>query len=126
MRSANGGAHPSRNQARSRTGASLHRRSIGSTRHEDRFAVAVLNNLLGGGMSSRLFQNIREKQGLAYAVFSELTPYSDAGMMTVYAGTAAETVGQVIDLTIKEFRALKESPVGDEELRRSKITSRAR
>src|SRR5258708_17999441 len=68
--------------------------------HEDRFAVAVLNNLLGGGMSSRLFQNIREKQGLAYAVFSELTPYSDAGMMTVYAGTAKETLSQVIDLTI--------------------------
>ncbi|HEV1996423.1 MAG TPA: pitrilysin family protein, partial [Candidatus Acidoferrum sp.] len=88
--------------------------------HEDRFGVAVLNNLLGGGMSSRLFQNIREKQGLAYAVFSELTPYSDAGMMTVYAGTAAETVGQVIDLTIQEFRALKESPVTEEELRRSK------
>jgi predicted Zn-dependent peptidase len=88
--------------------------------HQRRFAVAVMNNLLGGGMSSRLFQNIREKQGLAYAVFSELTPYSDAGMMTVYAGTAAETVGQVIDLTIKEFRALKESPVTEEELRRSK------
>ena len=87
---------------------------------ERRFAVAVMNNLLGGGMSSRLFQNIREKQGLAYAVFSELTPYSDAGMMTVYAGTAAETVGQVIDLTIQEFRALKESAVGEEELRRSK------
>ena len=88
--------------------------------HEDRFAVAVLNNLLGGGMSSRLFQNIREKRGLAYAVFSELTPYSDAGMMTVYAGTAADTIGQVIDLTIQEFRSLKESPVADEELRRSK------
>jgi predicted Zn-dependent peptidase len=88
--------------------------------HEDRFGVAVLNNLLGGGMSSRLFQNIREKQGLAYAVFSELTPYSDAGMMTIYAGTATETVGQVIDLTIAEFRALKESPVSEEELRRSK------
>jgi predicted Zn-dependent peptidase len=88
--------------------------------HEDRFGVAVLNNLLGGGMSSRLFQNIREKQGLAYAVFSELTPYSDAGMMTIYAGTATETVGQVIDLTIKELRALKESPVTEEELRRSK------
>jgi predicted Zn-dependent peptidase len=87
---------------------------------ERRFAVAVMNNLLGGGMSSRLFQNIREKQGLAYAVFSELTPYSDAGMMTVYAGTAKETVGKVIDLTIQEFRALKESPVTEEELRRSK------
>src|SRR5260370_1356017 len=88
--------------------------------HEARFNVAVLTNLLGGGMSSRLFQNIREKQGLAYAVFSELTPYSDAGMMTVYAGTAAETVGQVIDLIIQEFRSLKESLVTEEELRRSK------
>src|SRR6266481_5139233 len=88
--------------------------------HERRFGIAVLNNLLGGGMSSRLFQNIREKRGLAYAVFSEITPYSDAGMLTVYAGTAAETVGQVVDLTIKEFRSLKESPVSEEELLRAK------
>jgi predicted Zn-dependent peptidase len=87
---------------------------------ERRFAVAVLNNLLGGGMSSRLFQNIREKQGLAYAVFSELTPYSDAGMFSVYAGTGKETVGKVLDLTIAEFRALKESPVSEEELLRAK------
>jgi predicted Zn-dependent peptidase len=88
--------------------------------HERRFAVAVLNNLLGGGMSSRLFQNIREKHGLAYAVFSELTPYSDAGMFSVYAGTARETVGKVLDMTIAEFRAMKESPVSDEELLRAK------
>src|SRR5215813_1735401 len=88
--------------------------------HQDRFAFAVLNNLLGGGMSSRLFQNIREKRGLAYAVFSELTPYSDAGMMTVYAGTATDAIGQVIDLTIQEFRSLKETLVTEEELRRSK------
>ena len=88
--------------------------------HERRFGVAVLNNLLGGGMSSRLFQNIREKQGLAYAVFSELTPYSDTGMLSVYAGTAKETIGQVLDLTIAEFRAMKESPVSEEELLRAK------
>ena len=88
--------------------------------HNGRFAVAVMNNLLGGGMSSRLFQNIREKLGLAYAVFSELTPYSDAGMMTVYAGTARETVGQVLDLIIKEFSNLKQEPVSEEELLRAK------
>jgi predicted Zn-dependent peptidase len=88
--------------------------------HERRFGIAVLNNLLGGGMSSRLFQNIREKQGLAYAVFSELTPYSDAGMFSVYAGTAKETVGKVLDMTIAEFRAMKESPVSAEELLRAK------
>jgi len=88
--------------------------------HERRFAVAVLNNLLGGGMSSRLFQNIREKQGLAYAVFSELTPYSDTGMLSVYAGTALEAAGKVVDLVMREFRNLKESPVTEEELRRAK------
>jgi predicted Zn-dependent peptidase len=88
--------------------------------HEDRFGVAVLNNLLGGGMSSRLFQNIREKRGLAYAVFSEITPYSDAGMLTVYSGSAKETVGQVLDLIVSEFRDLKKSLVTEEELTRSK------
>jgi predicted Zn-dependent peptidase len=88
--------------------------------HERRFGIAVLNNLLGGGMSSRLFQNIREKRGLAYAVFSEITPYSDTGMFSVYAGTAKETVGEVLDLTIAELRAMKESPVREEELRRAK------
>jgi predicted Zn-dependent peptidase len=88
--------------------------------HQRRFGVAVLNNLLGGGMSSRLFQNIREKQGLAYAVFSELTPYSDTGMLSVYAGTGKETLGKVLDMTIAEFRAMKESPVTQEELQRAK------
>jgi predicted Zn-dependent peptidase len=88
--------------------------------HDRRFVVAVLNNLLGGGMSSRLFQNIREKRGLAYAVFSEVTPYSDAGMFTVYAGTATETIGKVVDLTVAEFHALKELRVADEELSRAK------
>ncbi len=88
--------------------------------HERRFGVAVLNNLLGGGMSSRLFQNIREKRGLAYAVYSELTPYSDAGMLSIYAGTALERAGKVVDLVVKEFRSLKESPVSEEELRRAK------
>jgi predicted Zn-dependent peptidase len=88
--------------------------------HERRFAMAVLNNLLGGGMSSRLFQNIREKQGLAYAVFSELNPYSDTGMLSVYAGTALETSAQVVDLVMQEFRELKASPVSEAELRRAK------
>ncbi len=87
---------------------------------ERRYAATVLNNILGGGMSSRLFQNIREKQGLAYAVFSELNPYSDAGMLTIYAGTAQETAGRVVRLVLEEFRSLKESPVSQEELRRAK------
>jgi len=85
-----------------------------------RFGVSLLNNLLGGGMSSRLFQNIREKRGLAYAVFSELNPYSDTGMLSVYAGTALETAGKVVDLVVREFRSLRETPVAEEELRRAK------
>jgi predicted Zn-dependent peptidase len=62
--------------------------------HELRFACYTLNTILGGGMSSRLFQNIREKQGLAYAVYSELAMYRDTGCMAIYAGTAVETAGK--------------------------------
>jgi predicted Zn-dependent peptidase len=88
--------------------------------HEERFACYVLNTLLGGGMSSRLFQNIRERQGLAYAVFSELNPYRDTGCLSIYAGTSLESAGKVVESITNEFRQLKEQPVGDEELRRAK------
>jgi len=88
--------------------------------HELRFACYTLNTILGGGMSSRLFQNIREKQGLAYAVYSELSMYRDTGCMAIYAGTAVETCRQVIDSIVKEFRELKENLVPVEELRRAK------
>ena len=63
-------------------------------RTRERFACYVLNTLLGGGMSSRLFQNIRERQGLAYAVFSELSPYRDTGCLSIYAGTSLESAPQ--------------------------------
>ena len=66
--------------------------------HDDRHVAYILNTILGGSMSSRLFQHIREERGLAYAVFSNLTSYSDAGMLTVYAGCAADKVGEVVDL----------------------------
>src|SRR5207247_3329437 len=75
--------------------------------HEERFACYVLNTLLGGGMSSRLFQNIRERQGLAYAVFSELNPYRDTGCLSIYAGTSAEAARKVVESILKEFRQLK-------------------
>jgi predicted Zn-dependent peptidase len=88
--------------------------------HEERFNCYVLNTVLGGGMSSRLFQNIREKRGLAYAVFSEIMPYADTGCLTVYAGTSLESAKHVVDCVMKEFRSLKEEPVPAEELRRSK------
>ncbi len=85
-----------------------------------RYSAAVLNTILGGGMSSRLFQNIREKQGLAYAVFSEMNPFRDTGLLTIYAGTALERAEQVIQSVMREFRDLKEKQVSEEELRRAK------
>jgi predicted Zn-dependent peptidase len=88
--------------------------------HHDRFACYVLNTLLGGGMSSRLFQNIRERQGLAYSVFSELNPYSDTGCLSVYAGTSVKSARKVVDSILTEFRRLKQEPVEEEELRRAK------
>jgi predicted Zn-dependent peptidase len=88
--------------------------------HKDRFACYVLNTMLGGGMSSRLFQNIRERQGLAYAVFSELNPYSDTGCLSVYAGTSLESAKQVVESVLKEFTDLKQQLAPAEEVRRAK------
>jgi predicted Zn-dependent peptidase len=88
--------------------------------HAERFACYVLNTVLGGGMSSRLFQNIRERQGLAYAVFSELNPYRDTGCLSIYAGTSVENARKVVESITREFRSLKEQTVSDEELRRAK------
>jgi predicted Zn-dependent peptidase len=85
-----------------------------------RFAGAVLSLVLGSGMSSRLFQNIREKQGLAYAIFSEATPYRDTGVLSVYAGTSLGSVQKLVQSVMAEFHAMKESSVTDEELARAK------
>lgn len=88
--------------------------------HEQRYAASVLNTLLGGGMSSRLFQNIREKRGLAYAVFSELSGYRDTGALQVYAGTSASSFREVVKLILEEFQRLKQDPVLEDELQRAK------
>ena len=88
--------------------------------HDDRYSSYVLNTLLGGSMSSRLFQNVREKRGLAYAVFSGLSAYRDAGSFTIYAGCANEAVGEVIDLVVDELRGIKQAAVPQAELQRAK------
>src|SRR5208282_4220719 len=85
-----------------------------------RYALSVLNYVLGGGMSSRLFQNIREQQGLAYSIFSDLNPYRDAGTLCVYAGTARQNAEKVIGCVTQEFRNMKAEAVTEEELRRAK------
>jgi len=88
--------------------------------HDDRYVSYIMNTVLGGSMSSRLFQNVREKRGLAYAVFSGLSAYRDAGNITIYAGCANDAVSEVVDLCVEELRGMKNAPVPDTELRRAK------
>jgi predicted Zn-dependent peptidase len=88
--------------------------------HAKRFPCYVLNTVLGGGMSSRLFQNIREKRGLAYTVFSGLSSFRDAGCMSVYAGTSIENARQVLALILDELRQLKSEAISEQELQHAK------
>jgi predicted Zn-dependent peptidase len=87
---------------------------------DSRYATSILNTVLGGGMSSRLFQTIREERGLAYSVYSDMSPYRDTGNFCVYAGTSGSKALEVIDLIMAEFRNLKEIPISEEELTRAK------
>ena len=84
-----------------------------------RFALSVLTTALGGGMSSRLFQSVREERGLAYSVYSCTDAYSDTGSFGVYAGCAPSKVGKVLDLVRAELAEVAEKGVTDEEVRRA-------
>jgi predicted Zn-dependent peptidase len=86
----------------------------------DRYAVYLLNTMLGGGMSSRLFQSIREDKGLAYSIYSETNPFRDTGCLAIYAGTSASKTTEVLQLTMAELRRLKEEAVSEAELKRAK------
>jgi predicted Zn-dependent peptidase len=88
--------------------------------HPDRYAAYALNTVLGGSMSSRLFQNVREKRGLAYSVFSSLSAYHDIGALSVYAGCGNESVSELVDVVVAEIRRLKNESVPADELRRAK------
>jgi predicted Zn-dependent peptidase len=87
---------------------------------DNRYATLILNTVLGGGMSSRLFQTIREERGMAYSVYSDLSPYRDTGMLCVFAGTSREKALEVVKLILAEFRKLKENALSEEELTRAK------
>ena len=87
---------------------------------DNRYATLILNTVLGGGMSSRLFQTIREERGMAYSIYSDLSPYRDTGTLLVYAGTSAGKALEVVDLILLEFRKLKEKALTHEELTRAK------
>ena len=87
---------------------------------ERRYVAYVLNTLLGGGMSSRLFQNIRENQGLCYAIYSDLNAYRDTGCLSVCAGTSQEWAPKVVESVVGEFRNLKADDIPAEEVSRAK------
>jgi predicted Zn-dependent peptidase len=86
----------------------------------DRYAAYLLNTMLGSGMSSRLFQEIREKRGLAYSIYSFLSSYDSAGLLGIYAGASASDVNEILDLTVKELIAFKNKAVDDDELQSAK------
>jgi predicted Zn-dependent peptidase len=88
--------------------------------HADRHAALVFNTLLGGSMSSRLFQNVREKRGLAYSVASGLSAFRDAGLLNVYAGCSNDRVGEVVSVLLDELRAMVATPVTGSDLKRAK------
>jgi predicted Zn-dependent peptidase len=98
--------------------------SLGSqgipARSEDRYAMAALNNVLGGGMSSRLFQEVREKRGLAYAVYSYHQGYSDAGAIKTYVGSTTGNVEEAVRVITEQLGRVQEELVSDEELDRTK------
>jgi len=89
-----------------------------AARDEDRFKVAILDGVLGGGMSSRLFQEIREKRGLAYAVYSYHAQYQDTGEFVVYAGTRPDNAAEVVGLIRQEIDGITKSGVTTDELDR--------
>jgi predicted Zn-dependent peptidase len=84
--------------------------------HPQRHEGHLLNTVLGGSMSSRLFQEIREKLGLAYSVYSYVSSYTDAGSMVIYAGTSPAHVEEVLDIVLRELKRLKTEPVPEIEL----------
>ncbi|MBX3329019.1 MAG: insulinase family protein [Nitrospira sp.] len=88
--------------------------------HKDRYAVYALNAVLGGSVSSRLFQEVREKRGLSYSIYSFLSGYSDGGTITVYAGIRAREVERVLDLVYREIRKLARHGINGQELKRTK------
>jgi predicted Zn-dependent peptidase len=87
---------------------------------KDRYGAHVLNAILGGGVSSRLFQEVREKRGLAYAIYSSVMCFTDSGLLTVYAGVRPEAAPRVMGLVRGELRRLQAGPVGRSELERAK------
>ncbi|MGH9767364.1 MAG: M16 family metallopeptidase [Blastocatellia bacterium] len=87
---------------------------------EDRYVTNIMSAILGGGMSSRLFQAIREDKGLVYTVFSSATPFKDCGYLNIYAAASTDQLRETIDAVMQELRRIKAESVTEDELRRNK------
>ena len=88
--------------------------------HPDRFTAAILNLILGGNMSSRLFQEVRERRGLAYAVYSYLSSYSDSGMLGIYLGVPPARAAEAVRVVRQELSRLAATPISEQELAEAK------
>lgn len=88
--------------------------------HDDIYSLIVLNNVLGGSMSSRLFQEVREQRGLAYSVFSYHSAYRDSGIVTIYGGTGAKQLDVLFETIQETLEKLKQTGITDKELNNSK------
>ncbi|WP_147532169.1 M16 family metallopeptidase [Bacillus marasmi] len=88
--------------------------------HDDIYELIVLNNILGGSMSSRLFQEVREQRGLAYSVFSYHSAYQDSGIVTIYGGTGAKQLDVLFETIQETLTKLKETGITEKELNNSK------
>lgn len=124
-------AVPLRHPSPERSGLALHAKALEqahlclstrgvSLKAEQRFALSLLNSLLGGNMSSRLFQEIRERRGLAYSVYSHTASYEDTGMFGVYAAVEPDKALETARLIAQSLRAVKAAPVGAAELQDAK------
>ena len=91
-----------------------------SSKSDLRYPAAIISNILGEGMSSRLFQKIREERGLAYSVYTYLTRFENCGLLSVYVGTTKEDYKEVIKLIKEEFNNIKENGISERELRKAK------
>jgi predicted Zn-dependent peptidase len=93
---------------------------------ERRFALRVLDTILGGATSSRLFQEVREARGLAYSVYSYVSHYADTGQVALYVGTRPDNVGEAMDVIGSELRRLQDDGVTEEELERARENVKGR
>jgi predicted Zn-dependent peptidase len=96
-----------------------------TARDERTYTAFLLNMILGATISSRLFQNIRERQGLAYSIFSDLVQYLDAGWLGIYAGASPESARRLVRGVMDELKRLKEEPVPEDELRHARQTAKS-